>query len=57
VTVVDFKDLERNVYQVTYEWRFRTANKKGNRADVVFLINGVPVAIIENKNPKLPDAM
>jgi type I restriction enzyme R subunit len=57
VTVVDFKDPSRNIYQVTYEWRFRTANKKGNRADVVFLINGIPVAIIENKNPKLPDAM
>src|SRR6266404_356920 len=42
VTVVDFKDLDRNVYQVTYEWKFRAPNKKGNRADVVFLINGIP---------------
>jgi type I restriction enzyme R subunit len=57
VTLADFKDPDRNIYQVTYEWKFKTPNKKGNRADVVFLINGIPVAIIENKNPKLPDAM
>src|SRR5438067_4422587 len=57
VTVIDYKNLDRNVFQVTYEWTFKSLNRKGNRADVVFLINGVPVAIIENKNPKLPDAM
>jgi type I restriction enzyme R subunit len=57
VTLVDYKDLKRNVYHVTYEWTFRALNKKGNRADVVFLVNGVPVAIVENKSPKLPDAM
>ncbi len=57
VTLIDFDNPERNVYQVTYEWTFRALNKKGNRADVMFLINGVPVAIVENKNPKLPDAM
>jgi len=57
VTLIDFKNLDRNVFQVTYEWTFRAMNKKGNRADVVFLVNGIPVAIVENKNPKLPDAM
>jgi type I restriction enzyme R subunit len=57
VTLVDFKDLNRNVYHVTYEWTFRAVNKKGNRADVIFLVNGVPLTIVENKNPKLPDAM
>jgi type I restriction enzyme R subunit len=57
VTLIDFKNLDRNVFQITYEWTFRAMNKKGNRADVVFLVNGVPVAIVENKNPKLPDAM
>src|SRR6266436_1403083 len=31
--------------------------RKGNRVDVMFLVNGVPVAVVENKNPKLPDAM
>jgi len=57
VTLVDFKGLGRNVYYVTYEWTFRALNKKGNRADLMFIVNGVPVAIVENKNPKLPDAM
>ena len=42
---------------MTYEWTFQALNKKGNRADVMFLLNGIPVAIVENKNPKLPDAM
>ena len=57
VTLVDFANLDRNVFQVTYEWTFRALNKKGNRADVMFLVNGVPLTIVENKNPKLPDAM
>ncbi len=57
VTLVDFANLDRNVFQVTYEWTFRALNKKGNRADVIFLVNGIPLAIVENKNPKLPDAM
>ena len=26
--------------------------RKGNRADVMFVINGIPVAIVEHKNPK-----
>jgi type I restriction enzyme R subunit len=48
---------ERNVFQVTVEWAFRQQWKKGNRPDVVFLINGVPVALVECKNPKLKGAM
>src|ERR1043165_4718094 len=57
ITLIDFKNLDHNVFQVTYEWTYKGGNRKGNRADVVFLVNGVPVAIVENKNPKLPDAM
>jgi type I restriction enzyme R subunit len=57
VTLVDFTNLDRNVFQITYEWTFCALNKKGNRADVMFLVNGIPLAIVENKNPKLPDAM
>jgi type I restriction enzyme R subunit len=57
VTLVDERNLDRNVFQVTYEWSFKTSNRKGNRADVVFVLNGIPVAIVENKNPKLADAM
>src|ERR1043166_553013 len=57
VTLLDFKNLGRNRFHVTYEWTFRAFNKKGNRADIMFLVNGVPVSIVENKNPKLADAM
>jgi type I restriction enzyme R subunit len=57
LTLVDFTNLDRNVFQITYEWTFCALNKKGNRADVMFLVNGIPLAIVENKNPKLPDAM
>src|SRR5690606_18464704 len=46
-----------NTFQVTQEWTYRFPSRKGNRADVIFLINGIPVALIENKNPKVPDAM
>ena len=60
VMVVDFDHpLEpgRNTFQVTVEWAFRKHWKKGNRPDVVFLVNGVPVALVECKNPKLKNAM
>jgi type I restriction enzyme R subunit len=63
VRLVDFDNPEGsnpapiNTFQVTWEWAYRNGMRKGNRADVVFLINGVPVAIVENKNPKSKDAM
>ncbi|MEI6033552.1 MAG: type I restriction endonuclease [Verrucomicrobiae bacterium] len=60
VMVVDFNHpLEpgRNKFEVTVEWAFRKHWKKGNRPDVVFLVNGVPVALVECKNPKLKNAM
>ncbi len=60
VTLVDFADPtneRRNHFHVTWEWSYKALNKKGNRADVIFLVNGIPLAIVENKNPKLPDAM
>jgi type I restriction enzyme, R subunit len=57
VSLIDYDQIDRNDFHVTYEWTFQSGTKKGNRADVMFLVNGVPVAIIENKNPKLTDAM
>jgi type I restriction enzyme R subunit len=57
VRLLDFDDASgSNIFQVTWEWSYRNG-RKCNRADVVFLINGVPVAIVENKNPKSRDAM
>lgn len=58
VRLVDFENKpSSNTFQVSWEWAYRNGTRKGNRADVVFLINGVPVAIVENKNPKSKDAM
>lgn len=56
VRLIDYENLANNVFQVTYEWRYRNP-RKGNRADVMLLINGIPVAIVENKNPGDRDAM
>lgn len=57
VRLVDFGNAAGgNVFQVTWEWSYRNGHKC-NRADVVFLVNGVPVAVVENKNPKSKDAM
>ena len=52
VQLVDFEQPGKNVFQVTWEWRLKPPARKGNRADVMFVINGVPVCIVEHKNPK-----
>jgi type I restriction enzyme R subunit len=57
VVLIDYKDISKNSFLITEEWAYQNGPKKGNRADVVFLINGIPVAIIENKNPKKRDGM
>ena len=57
VQLVDFEMPDANVYHVTWEWKLKPPARKGNRADVMFVINGVPVAIVEHKNPKDADAI
>ena len=57
VRLVDFEMPDANVYHVTWEWKLKPPARKGNRADVMFVINGVPVAIVEHKNPKDADAI
>lgn len=52
VDIIDFKRLEKNLFQVTDEWVFTDGNKT-NRADIVFLINGIPVCIVETKSPEV----
>jgi len=52
VQVVDFETASNNAFVVTWEWRIEPPARKGNRADVMFVINGLPVAVIEHKNPK-----
>jgi len=57
VTLVDFEHPAQNILHVTWEWKIKPPARKGNRADVMFLVNGVPVAIVEHKNPKDGDAI
>ena len=52
VKVIDFEDIECNSFHVTWEWTLKPPARKGNRADVLFLVNGLPVCIVEHKNPK-----
>lgn len=56
VTIIDFDHLANNVFHVTEEWQY-TNGQYTNRADVLFLVNGVPVALVETKNATKPDAI
>jgi type I restriction enzyme R subunit len=52
VQVIDFETPGNNDFVVTWEWKIEPLARKGNRADVMFVINGLPVAVVEHKNPK-----
>ncbi len=56
VLVIDFDHPANNVFHVSDEWKY-TNGQKGNRADIVFLINGIPVAIAETKSAKDEDGI
>ena len=49
VTLIDFDTPDNNLFHVTDEWEQRGVVYT-NRADVVFLINGIPVAVVETKS-------
>jgi len=57
VRLVDFTVAGENVLQVSWEWRLQPPVRKGNRADIMFVVNGVPVCIVEHKNPRDGDAI
>ncbi|ARL88228.1 type I restriction endonuclease subunit R [Burkholderia pseudomallei] len=57
VTLIDFEHVTDNAFHVTWEWKIKPPARKGNRADVMFLVNGVPVVIVEHKNPKDGDGI
>ncbi|WPL18378.1 Type-1 restriction enzyme R protein [Thiorhodovibrio winogradskyi] len=54
--LIDYEHPERNVYEVTEEWAFHNGHH-GTREDVVFLINGIPVLVIECKNANKDEAI
>ncbi len=53
VRLIDFEDLEHNQYIVTTQYVFR-AGPAERRADLVLLINGLPLILIEAKTPVRP---
>ena len=57
VRFIDFENPGNNVLHVTWEWKIKPPARKGNRADVMFVVNGIPVAIVEHKNPTDADAI
>ena len=47
--LIDYDDPQKNVYEVTEEFYWHNGHY-GNREDIVFLINGIPVMVFECKN-------
>ena len=56
VTLIDFENPDNNLFHVTDEWTQKGTVHR-NRADVVFLINGIPVAIVETKSAGKQDGL
>jgi len=56
LTLIDFDNPDANVYHVTDEWEY-TNGRHANRGDVMFLINGIPLALVETKGAKKRDGV
>ena len=56
VTLIDYDNPENNLFHVTDEWAQKEV-VHSNRADVVFLINGIPVAVVETKSANRRDGL
>jgi len=56
LTLIDFEHPENNVYHVTDEWEC-TNGRHTNRADVMFLVNGLPVVLVETKGANKRDGI
>lgn len=54
--LIDFEHPEKNVYEVTEEY-YLFNGQYANREDGVFLINGIPVLVIECKNATKDEAI
>src|SRR5207245_11387677 len=56
LVLIDYANPENNVFEVTEEFVCHNG-KHGTREDVVFLINGIPVLVIECKNATKDEAI
>ncbi|MFZ7221009.1 type I restriction endonuclease subunit R [Bordetella hinzii] len=50
VRLIDFDNLDQNQYVVTQQFTFRAGSAE-RRADLVLLVNGLPLVVIEAKTP------
>jgi len=50
IRLIDFEDIEQNQFVVTQQFIVRSG-KTEKRADLVLLVNGVPLVVIEAKTP------
>lgn len=54
--LIDYNNHSNNIYHVSEEYYFNNG-KYGNREDIVFFINGIPVIVIECKNATKDEAL
>jgi type I restriction enzyme R subunit len=53
--LIDFKSIETNCFHITKELKF--SQTRTETTDIVLLINGVPLLLVETKPPTVQDAM
>jgi len=53
IRMIDFSDLERNQYVVTTRFVYR-AGASEKRADLVLIVNGIPLVVVETKTSAGP---
>ena len=53
VDLIDFDHPERNLFQVVNQWT--VIGRCERRADVVLFVNGLPLVVLELKNPSKPE--
>jgi type I restriction enzyme R subunit len=56
LTLIDYENPANNLFEITEEY-YLFNGQYANREDVVFLINGIPVAVIECKNATKDEAI
>ena len=50
---IDFKEPKNNIWQVTEEFSVERTNGEHSRPDIVILLNGIPIVIIECKSSSI----
>lgn len=56
LTLIDFEHPAHNTFHVTNEWQY-TNGQYTNRADVLFILNGIPLALVETKGAAKQEAI